>query len=128
METVYDKLKRFKEAVLKDLNQIDERKIYKIVCKLSTWHYPSKRTPNMSLTKNEVALYEYMLNNEFNPSTVYKWKLACNTSKHVQEQLKSGQIGFKKALSQSKQFKQLSQVEAEFLYQVKLTIQKYIIR
>jgi hypothetical protein len=33
METVYDKLKKFKEAVLKDLNQIDERKICKIIAK-----------------------------------------------------------------------------------------------
>ena len=126
--TVYDKLRRVKELLHKDLKSFDERKLFMITSKLSTWHYPKKRTKKMTLSKDEAMVYEFYLNNGFNPSTVYKWMLACNTREDLQQRLMKGEIGLKDAMSQSRSYKSLSQVEAEFLYQVKLAIQKYVIR
>ena len=126
--TVYDKLRELKDKLKKDFSNLSEADLFRICGKLSTWHYPKKRTKSMGLSKDEAMIYEFLLNNGFNPSTVYKWMLACNTNEDVQKKLASGEISLKSALSRARPYKNVSQVEAELLYQIKVCIQKYVIR
>lgn len=126
-QTVYDKLRVLKDAVLQKLGIKEEKKLFQILGKLATWHYPKKRRKDMTLSKEEAMVYELLITNNYNPSTCYKWMLACNTSEEIRKKLKNGEIGLKSAL-RSRPYKNLSQVESEFLYQVKLAIQKYVVR
>lgn len=126
-ETVYDKLKTFKQNLFKEF-ALKESELFKVMSRLSTWHYPKKRSKNSKLSKQETMIYQWILNRNYKPATVYNWLLACNTNKEVQERLKSGTISLKKAMRLRKGYKALGQVDAEFLYQIKIAIQKYVIR
>ncbi len=126
--TVYDKLRLVKDSVKKELKDLKERDLFRITARLSTWHYPKKRTKNMKLSKTDAMVYEFCLNNNYNPSTVYKWMLACNSNKEVQEKLKNGEISLKKALSLPKFRRKITQMDSEMLYQIKMAIQKFVVR
>lgn len=126
--TVYDKARMLKESLMKEFPKLQERDLFHTLAKLATWHYPKKRTKKMKLSKVEAMVYEFMINNQYHPSTCYKWFLACSTNEDVQERLKNGSISMKDAMKHSKPFKTLSQVEAQFLYEVKLAIRRYVIR
>jgi len=124
--TVYDKLRGLKEGLKNDFKKLSERDLFKILGKLGTWHYPKKRTKSMRLSKQEAMIYEFLLKNGYNPSTCYKWMLACNTNEDLQKRMKKGEISMKKAMQQP--YKTLTQVEQEMLYQIKLSIKKYVVR
>ena len=125
--TVYDKLRVLKSVVSQKLEIKDERKLFKVLARLSTWHYPKKRSKNMALSLDEAKVYEFLITNNYNPSTCYKWMLACNTNEDMQKKLQNGEISLKSALRNTP-FKRLSQVESELLYQIKLAIRKYVVR
>jgi hypothetical protein len=125
--TVYDKLRILKELVSQKLEIKDERKLFKIMARLATWHYPKKRSKDMQLSLDEVKLYEFLISNNYHPSTSYKWMLACNTNEDVQRKLQRGEISLKGAL-RSAPFKRLNQAQSEMMYQIKLAVKKYVIR
>ena len=50
------------------------------------------------LTTNEKIVYDYMLKNKLNPSTTYRWFIACRLPSDVKDKLQKGQITFKKAM------------------------------
>ncbi|MCF7860876.1 hypothetical protein K9M79_01430 [Candidatus Woesearchaeota archaeon] len=126
--TVYDKYRLVRESVKREFKKMEDRVLFKLTAKLATWHYPNKRSKQMTLTKEEAMLYEFYINNGYNPSTVYKWILACNSNEEVQRQLKNGEISLKKALAMPKYQRKLTQTDTEMLYQIKLAIQKYVVR
>jgi len=123
--TVYDKLRGLKEGLKVDF-KLHERDLFKILGKLSSWHYPKKRTKNMTLSRQEAMIYEFLITNNYNPSTCYKWMLACNTNEDLQKRLMKGEISMKKAMQQP--YKNISQAEHELLYQIKFNIKKYVVR
>ncbi len=123
--TVYDKMRELKEGLNRDFT-INERELFKILSKLATWHYPKKRTKAMTLSKEEAMVYEFLLKNNYNPSTCYKWMLACNTNEDLQKRLMKGEISMRKAMQQP--YRTITQTEHELLYQIKLCIKKYVIR
>ncbi len=126
--TVYDKYVRLHNDFRKDFPKLGKQEIYKIVAKLSTWQYPKKRWKGQTLTKEEAMIYEWMLNHSYSPNTVYKWLLAMKTNKDVHEKLKKGTVSLNKAIKCARPFKHITEIEAEFMYHVKQSIQKYIIR
>ena len=124
--TVYDKMRLLKEGLKKELKWLKDRDMFRAMAKLSTWHYPKKRTKSMKLSKQEAMIYEFLLKNKYNPSTCYKWMLACCTNEDLQKRLMKGEISMKKAMEQP--YNKLSQAEHELLYQIKMCIKKYVIR
>ncbi|MFH1972630.1 MAG: hypothetical protein ABIJ18_04095 [archaeon] len=124
--TVYDKMRVLKEGLKKEFKWLKDREMFGAMSKLSSWHYPNKRTKTMKLTNQEAMIYEFLLKNNYNPSTCYKWMLACCTNEDLQKKLMKGEISMKKAIQQP--YGKLSQTEQEFLYQIKLCIKKYVIR
>ena len=127
-ETVYDKLKKLKKGLEKEVGKFGDGFLSLMMGKLERWHYPKKRTKGMTITKDEAMVYEYLRSNSLNPSTVYKWFLACSSTGTVAKQLREGTIGLKAALRGTRPFKQLTPTEAEFLFHIKSRIQKYVIR
>ena len=45
------------------------------------------------LTVNERILYDYLLKNNLNPSTIYRWFIATRLPQDIREQLAKGKIG-----------------------------------
>jgi len=127
-ETVYDKYVRIHNHLKKDHPQITKEDFFKITSTLSNWHYPKKRWKGQTLTKDQAMIYEWMLNNKYNPSTVYKWFLAMKTNKDVQERMKKGTVSLKKAMKCNRPFKHITEIEAEFMYHLKQAMRHYIIR
>ena len=126
--TVYDKYAKIMGEVKKEFPAIDKISFFKICSKLSTWHYPKKRSKGQTLGKDEAMLYEWLINHEYNPSTVYKWLLALNTNKDNQEKLQKGVMSLKKAMKCNQPFKHITEIESEFMYHVKQCIKHYVIR
>jgi len=50
------------------------------------------------MTKAETILFDYMLKNNLNPSTTYRWMIACRVPTDIKEKLAKGQISFRKAM------------------------------
>jgi hypothetical protein len=124
---LYDKIKPVKEGIGKLLN-LDEIGLFKLISRLSTWHYPKKRPKTMVLKKDEITVYEWLISNNYNPSTVYKWFLAYNNADiNKRSLIKNNKLNFKKSISNSK-YKQLTETEEELMYQFKVCVERYLIR
>jgi hypothetical protein len=126
--TVYDKYVKIHNEIRRDFPKFNKQDFFKITAKLSTWHYPKKRGKGQTLTKEEAMIYEWLLNNSYNPSTVYKWLLALNTNKDNHQRLQKGVLSLKKTMKYSQPFKHITEVESEFMYHVKKCFKHYIIR
>ena len=66
-------------------------------------HYGRRSNPDNvarvgELTTNESILYEYLLKNNLNPSTSYRWFLATRVPDDIKERLAKGKLSYKKAL------------------------------
>lgn len=103
--------------------------LFQATQKLSNkWHYT--KSEKIQLNQKEVMLYEWYLNNNYNPSTIYKWMLLIKDAPvDVKEQLARGQIGISKAREMVKEYKQLNCIsEQEFVRLVADNINRYLIR
>lgn len=49
------------------------------------------------LTNNEKIVLDYLLKNKLNPSTTYRWFVACRLPQDVIEKLQQGKVSFRKA-------------------------------
>lgn len=127
-ETVYDKLRKLKDSLRKNVKEYSDEVLFRILGRCERWYYPKKRTKSFKLLRDELEVYEFLIENGYNPSTCYKWMLACSSSGSVGRQLREGTIGIREALRGAKPFKQLSRTEAEFLFHVKACFQKYLVR
>ena len=127
-ETVYDKFLRLQDNVKKVFSDVDEQKFYKIISRLSTWHYPSKRWKGFTLSKDEVKIYEWLLNNKYNPDTVYKWYRVLGFNKSIQNDIKNKRITFEDAKTYLKPFRRLTSLESELMYQIKKDVEHYIVK
>jgi hypothetical protein len=70
-DTVYDRYLKFWDLFKADFPEIDVMKIFKMLGKLESWHYPSKRWKGMMLSREETKVYEWLLNKNHHPGTVY---------------------------------------------------------
>jgi len=50
------------------------------------------------LTKAEKVLLQYYMKNNLNPSTTYRWFVACRLPSDIKSKLQKGQVSFKKAM------------------------------
>jgi hypothetical protein len=50
------------------------------------------------LTKAEKVLLQYYMKNNLNPSTTYRWFVACRLPSDIKVKLQKGQVSFKKAM------------------------------
>ena len=66
-----------------------------------TLWYGRRDSPNKmprTLTPNERILYDYLLKNNLNPCTTYRWFIATRVPDDIKDKLEKGQIGQKKAM------------------------------
>ena len=105
---IFDKVNQIKKDLKGLLPEIEEDKIIPMFSHIRNFFYgnlhygrrenPENRKRKRPLTEAERVLYDYMLKNDLNPSTTYRWMIACRVPADIKEKLGKGQISFRKAM------------------------------
>lgn len=84
---IFDKVNRIKKDLKGLLPEVEEDKIIPMFSHIRNFfygklHYGRRNVPEniqrkRKLTKAETILLDYMMRNDLNPSTTYRWMIAC---------------------------------------------------
>ncbi|MEA2036278.1 MAG: hypothetical protein U9O94_02130 [Nanoarchaeota archaeon] len=122
--SVFEKLRHVKNLV----PDIDDKDWFVMTQKLANkWHYKKKK--KVRLSKEEAKLYEVYIANKINPTTVYKWMLLTKVPSYLRMRIRSDELKQKDIVEKKRELRTISSVtEKDFMYQVKNTIMRYVIR
>lgn len=105
---IFDKINKIKADLKILLPEIEDDKLITMFSHCRNFHYgklhygrrdnPENWKRKRKLTKLEQVVYEYILKNKLNPSTSYRWLIACRIPSDVREQLAKGKISYKIAM------------------------------
>ena len=113
-------------AIIQEYMDIERDEILKIISRLVNGFH-NKSIGKKRLTKQEAAVYEILLNNKYNPSTVYRWLLVTGSPKEIQNKLRSGEITIKEALQLRNEIrKQFTTNDDKFIDEVIWCVEEYV--
>lgn len=108
---IFDRVHQIKQQLKQILPEIEEHRLTNMLCHCRRHYegnlYYGRRTPNkeekkkrqqIPLTPLERLLYDFLLKNNLNPSTTYRWFLAVRVPDDIKDKLSKGQIGYQKAM------------------------------
>ncbi len=104
---IFDKVNEIKEGIKTILPEVEGDKLISMLSKIRTYLAHKKKGVPLGrrgwkgyrdLTFNEKVLYEYLLKENLNPSTTYRWFLATRIPEDVKDKLSKGKISVKKAM------------------------------
>jgi len=105
---IFDKVNRIKSDIKSLLPEIEDDKLLPIFSHLRAFyegklHYGRRsvlenRNRKRELTEAEKIIYDYLLKNHLNPSTTYRWMLACRVPSDIKSKLERGELSYKKAI------------------------------
>lgn len=108
---IFDKITDIKQKLNTYLPEIEDNRLLVMLSHCRARYegnlYYGRRTYNQEelktrkpreLTELERVLYEFMLKNKLNPSTTYRWFLACRIPEDIKEKLIKKQIPIRKAM------------------------------
>lgn len=104
---IFDRINRIKNDLNQLLPEIEEDRFLSMLSHIRNFHYgklhygrravKENLKRKRELTTNERIVYDYLLKHNLNPSTTYRWFVACRIPSDIKEKLAKGQISFKKA-------------------------------
>jgi hypothetical protein len=92
-KNIFEELDKVKKLILDIDPKLDMKEFPVLLGKLGTYHYNRKGM----LLGTDRKLYNVLIENSYNPFTVYKWSLLERIPEDVRYQLKAGIISQKKA-------------------------------
>lgn len=105
---IFDKVNQIKKDIKAILPEIEGDKLISMFSHCRRYyegklHYGRRTNPEnlkriRELTQAEQILYDYLLKNNLNPSTTYRWFLTTRVPYDIKEKLSKNQISYKKAL------------------------------
>lgn len=105
--SLFDRINKIKNDTKELLPEIDESKFLAMASHVRNFyygklHYGRRAVPEnlnrvRELTPAEKILLDYYLKNNINPSTAYRWFVACRIPSDIKEKLALGKVSFKKA-------------------------------
>ena len=106
--SLFDKVHEIKQQLKQTLPEIEGYRLINMLghCRRyyeGNLHYgrrgiPENRKKKRKLTDTERVLYDFLLRNNLNPSTAYRWFLATRVPDDIKEKLAKNQISFRKAM------------------------------
>jgi hypothetical protein len=105
-----DELRTVRKLVESRHLDVNGRLFDKMLSKLAHYHYNKK---NFILLGMERKVYNLLIENSYNPFTVYRWLLLERIPEEIRFQLRQGQISQKKALSKAFQIKKDKQEQTK---------------
>ena len=110
-KSVFDRVTEIKEQLEQVLPEIEGDRLISMMCHCRRYYegnlYKGRRTSDqeekkkrkqLSLTQTERILYDFLIKNNLNPSTTYRWFLAVRVPEDIKDKLRKGQISYKKAM------------------------------
>lgn len=105
---IFDKVNSIKQDIRQLIPEIEDNKLLPMLSHIRQFQYGKLHygrraiKENLSrkreLTSNEKIVYDYMLKNNLNPSTTYRWFIACRVPEDIREKLEQGKISQRKAI------------------------------
>ena len=106
---------RLKNLVLEEFGEDGFRNLKEISSKLATFHYNKKK---LMLLGEERKIYNFLVENSYNPYRVYRWFLLERIPENIRFQLKNGQISQK--LASKIHFKRRHESKSKVCLDIKL--------
>jgi len=104
---IFDRINMIKNDLRELLPEVEEDRYLSMFSHIRNFFYgklhygrrndPANKERKRELTEAEKVILDYMLKNKLNPSTTYRWFVACRLPADVKEKLEKGQVSFKKA-------------------------------
>jgi len=105
---IFDKVNQIKKDIKSLLPEVEDDKILLMFSHVRNFFYGDlhygrhgireNKQRKRKLTKAETILLDYMMRNNLNPSTTYRWMIATRVPADIKEKLAKGQISFAKAM------------------------------
>ena len=105
---IFDKVNQIRSDIKSLLPEIEEHKIIPMFSHIRNFFYgklyygrravPEDKQRKRKLTNAETILFDYMMKSNLNPSTTYRWMIACRIPADIKEKLAKGQVSFVKAM------------------------------
>ena len=92
------KLSTVRELLKSRFPQQDVQKIMKLMGKLAHYHYDKSKYFILGVEKE---IYEFLIEEGYNPYTIYRWTLLENLPEEIRWQVKQKQISQKNAFSEA---------------------------
>lgn len=103
---IFDRINAIKKDLTAIIPEVDEDRFLSMLSHIKNFYYgklhygrnkPENQKRKRELTTNEKIVYDYMLKNKLNPSTTYRWFIACRMPADIKDKLQNGKISFTKA-------------------------------
>ncbi|MBT4935358.1 hypothetical protein HOL21_04345 [Candidatus Woesearchaeota archaeon] len=95
-KNVYEELDKVKKLILVRFPEIEVRNWCSFLSKLAIYHYKKRK---VMLLGKERQVYNHLIENSYNPYTVYRWALLERVPDEIRFQLKNHYLSQKKAAS-----------------------------
>lgn len=103
---IFDKVNRIRKDLIILFPEIEPDRLLSMFSHCRRYyegklHYgrrTSKEKMPRNLSTSERILYDYLLKNNLNPSTTYRWFLATRVPEDIKQKLREGRISHKKAM------------------------------
>lgn len=109
-----EKLVELRKKVSVRFPSVDMQNLVKIIGRLGHYHYNKRK---FILLGNERQLYAFLIENSYNPFTVYRWMLLERIPEDIKFQLKQNMISQKKASSNA--FKRRHETDSSLAVSIK---------
>jgi hypothetical protein len=109
-----EKLNQVRNLIKIQFPNFDMQNLNKIMSRFAHYHYDKKKFLIMGETKK---LYDFLIENSYNPYTVYRWMLLERIPEEIKFQLRQNLITQKKAVTEA--FKQKHETSFELTHSIK---------
>jgi hypothetical protein len=92
----WEKLQKVKELVLDKFSKADVPNLQEVMSRIAHFHYNKKK---YFLVGTERKLYDFLIENSYNPYTVYRWLLLENVPEDMRFRLRNNQLSQRKAFA-----------------------------
>ena len=106
--SIFDKTNRIKQDLKELIPELEGDKLLAALSHIRNFYYkklhygragiPENRKRKRNLTTFEKIILDYMLKNNLNPSTTYRWFIAIRVPDDIKEKLSKGKLSIRKAM------------------------------
>ena len=127
---VFMKVRQVRELIKAELDEnLTHKQLTQILQRIFNNWYRKKNKSKAKITKQEVEIYEILMNNSINPGTAYRWFLLANSPDELKQKLMTRKIGINQAFKEKRVLKKIYSVtERELLDDVLDCVNRYVVR
>lgn len=108
---IFDKINLIKKDLYTFFPEVEEDRLLAMLSHIRNFHYgklhygrranPENLKRKREPTEIEKMILDYLLKNKLNPSTTYRWFIACRIPSDIKTKLQEGKLSIRKAMQVS---------------------------